>query len=596
MSAQARFPFFAACRVAVLASILAAGRSAAQSNATWTGATGNWTDPTVWSIVPPTNPFPNNGQPAGTVYNVTVTNGSGGTITLNTNISINQFTLAGTIAGPSSGGPNSLSLAQSFAWNGGGAFVGALNVQASGGTTIAAPGGSSVTLDTGSLTLGGTTSSWQAGNIFLLNGATLAISSTNILTAAGNDQILVGGSPASAFNNAGTFTKSGGSGTTNVGANTRNDGLISGQTGVLQFSGSVTNNGTLFAAGGALQVSGPLTNLSGGTLTGGTYRSSSNLALATGSAINTIAANTTVQLDGVNSIFAAVNPVSTINGTFRLTNGRQFTTAGDLTTSGTLDVDSTSLLGINGKLTVPSTGTASILNGMVSMSPTSGTTSVAGTLNVGVGATLSGTQLLTVMSGGKLAVQGTVTQPVTVASNGILSGNALIKNKLTILAGGHLQPGNSPGTTTVNGDMTLNGSYDWDLNGNDNTMAGGTFDKVLVSGTTALDPPAVNVAFGPALSFSDPFWTTPKTWDILDTGQFSVDTVLPDITTPGGFQGIYPNGAFALSLSNTSLNINWYPQGVPEPGSCALVGLAAAAWAARRFFRKPPRCDATRGR
>ena len=197
-------------------------------------------------------------------------------------------------------------------------------------------------------------------------------------------------------------------------------------------------------------------------LTGGTYRSSSNLALAPGSTINTIAANTTVQLDGVNSQFAAVNPVDTINGTFRLTNGRQSTTAGDLTTSGTLDVDSTSLLGVNGKLTVPSTGTASILNGMVSVA---GTTTVGGVLNVGSGATLSGTQLLTVASGGKLAVQGTVTQPITVASTGILTGNAHISNDVVIQPGGHLQPGNSPGTIVVSGNMTLNGNYDWDLNG-----------------------------------------------------------------------------------------------------------------------------------
>ena len=45
-----------------------------------------------------------------------------------------------------------------------------------------------------------------------------------------------------------------------------------------------------------------------------------------------------------------------------------------------------------------------------------------------------------------------------------------------------LRPGNSPGTISVDGGLTLDGYYDWDLNGNDNTLAGGTFDKVNSNG------------------------------------------------------------------------------------------------------------------
>ncbi|MFO0812078.1 MAG: hypothetical protein U0796_02600 [Gemmatales bacterium] len=64
----------------VLIVISFTGPTYAQTNATWNGTNGNWTDATRWS----TNPiFPNNGQPsAGDLYNAIV---NGGTITLDQN-------------------------------------------------------------------------------------------------------------------------------------------------------------------------------------------------------------------------------------------------------------------------------------------------------------------------------------------------------------------------------------------------------------------------------------------------------------------------------------------------------------------------------
>jgi hypothetical protein len=582
MSARARSCLGAAC-LAVIAAALT-GRAGAQpvETANWNGTSGNWTNPGIWATSPLTGLFPNNGQPTGTTtYNVSVTNGTG-TITLDTPITVSQLAFStGTISGPTAGGPNLLTLSQNLGWSGG-TFVGAISVLSQNAATIAAPTGQTVTLDTGAVTLNGSTT-WSSGNITLLNGATLTIGGGgSTFNASGSGQIIAGGGAAGpSLTNNGVFLKTG-TATTSIGTTVTNNGAFSSQAGVLQFNGQLTNNGGLAASGGGLQVAGTLTNLSsGGVLTGGAYQVSGGSTMTLPGTVSTIAANTLVQLDGTNSSIPSIAGVGTINGTFRLSNGGVFTTAGDLATSGTLDeVGSGSQLNVNGKLSVPASGTANITNGMVAVTST---TSVAGTLNVGSGATLSGSQLLTVATSGKLAVNGTVTQPITVA--GILSGNAHFNNNVTIQAGGHLQPGNSPGTITISGNMNLNGNYDWDLNGNDNTMAGGTFDKTVVTGTTALDPPAVNVDFGPVLSFSDPFWTTPRTWDILDTGNFSVDTILPSITTSDtSYQTIYPNGAFALSLTNTSLNVNWFPQGVPEPSSFALAGLAVAGWASRRFL------------
>src|SRR5258708_5173186 len=58
--------------------------------ATWTGATGNWDSPAIWTTSPQAGFFPNNGNPAGTIYNVQVS--GGGTITLDVPIVIDQLT------------------------------------------------------------------------------------------------------------------------------------------------------------------------------------------------------------------------------------------------------------------------------------------------------------------------------------------------------------------------------------------------------------------------------------------------------------------------------------------------------------------------
>jgi hypothetical protein len=244
-------------------------------------------------------------------------------------------------------------------------------------------------------------------------------------------------------------------------------------------------------------------------------------------------------------------------------------------------------LTVTGNLTIP--GSASILTGTVNVG---GTTSVNSTLTVGAGATLGGAGTLNVNSGGALVVQGTVSQQITVGPNGVLTNgvqgsNAFVGspgNTLLIQPGGVVAPGD-PSTITVGGNMKLNGTYDWDLNGNDNTMAGSTFDQINVMGSATLDPPAINVKFETTgtLSFADPFWAQPRTWLILDASTLT-EVAAPTLTTSDNrYLAFYPEGSFTTEMQgNTGLLVVWNP--VPEPGSMALasVGLAVAGWAARR--------------
>jgi hypothetical protein len=156
---------------------------------------------------------------------------------------------------------------------------------------------------------------------------------------------------------------------------------------------------------------------------------------------------------------------------------------------------------------------------------------------------------------------------------------------VVIQAGGHVSPGNSPGTIIVGGDMTLDGNYDWELGGNDNTMPGTSFDKINVMGMAMLDPPAVNVMFGGTLSFSNAFWNQPRTWLILDSSSLTENAAPTLTTSDNSYLAFYPNGSFSTALQGTTgLLVTWNPTAVPEPGSAVLVtvGLAVAGWAARR--------------
>lgn len=56
--------------------------------ASWTGGAGNWTNVTKWT----TNPdYPNNGTPAGTIYDAII--GASGTVTLNSNVAVDSITI-----------------------------------------------------------------------------------------------------------------------------------------------------------------------------------------------------------------------------------------------------------------------------------------------------------------------------------------------------------------------------------------------------------------------------------------------------------------------------------------------------------------------
>jgi autotransporter-associated beta strand protein len=128
------------------------------------------------------------------------------------------------------------------------------------------------------------------------------------------------------------------------------------------------------------------------------------------------------------------------------------------------------------------TGTGGVFN-------TTANTTVSGAIGGTGGLWKNGTGTLTLTGAntytgntnievGKLIVNGSLASSVRILKNGTLGGTLTIAGNLTNL--GTLAPGNSPGTTTVNGNYLEAGTLDIEVWG---LTAGTQHDQVVVSGT-----------------------------------------------------------------------------------------------------------------
>ncbi|PIL14327.1 hypothetical protein P775_26850 [Puniceibacterium antarcticum] len=131
----------------------------------------------------------------------------------------------------------------------------------------------------------------------------------------------------------------------------------------------------------------------------------------------------------------------------------------------------------------------------------------------GDGSQFTGT---TFVNGGRFAVNGSWGSALDIASGGTLGGNGTVASTL-VKKDGRLSPGESIGTVTVNGDLTLAAGSFYDLEFSNN----GSSDRTLVSGTAAIEGATVNaIALDSNVSYSNGQSYTFLTADNV-TGQFS---------------------------------------------------------------------------
>ncbi|MBU1303941.1 MAG: S8 family serine peptidase [Alphaproteobacteria bacterium] len=90
----------------------------------------------------------------------------------------------------------------------------------------------------------------------------------------------------------------------------------------------------------------------------------------------------------------------------------------------------------------------------------------------------------TTVNGGQLSINGSVTSKVTVAQNGALRGVGKIDSSL--YSAGRLAPGNSPGTLTVNGPVTIaaGATTSFDIDGTGTSNGAGNYSRLITTGST----------------------------------------------------------------------------------------------------------------
>jgi hypothetical protein len=323
----------------------AGGVRASEITSTWSGNTGNWTDPTQWS----TNPnYPNNGTPSGTTYDAVINApGTGAyTVMLNSNITTDSVTLDSPNATLSQTGgtltTTSLNIsAGTYSLNGG--VLQNATYDNTGGT-LAIPGSGSATFSNVSLgsdlTFNGSGAQPQKTTLYIDNGLSANGNTINLANEANLTFQL--NSSTYTLNNVTVNLGSGGSGGGNLSAiqNTLSTLVLGTSAAVNGYGGvgtgpgayALTNQGTITAdiSGQTLKVE-PDYLLNSGTIKatkGGTINVVTNMD-------NT---NGTVEADsGSTVIYNSVNVFSPLADTTTSQLGNFVNNGGTITLAGILN-------------------------------------------------------------------------------------------------------------------------------------------------------------------------------------------------------------------------------------------------------------------
>ncbi len=400
----------------------------------------------------------------------------------------------------------------------------------------------------------------NSGTLNNHSGATMlsAVSFVNNLAGASlnNDgdlgvgfSILTGG-----LNNYGTLNNNSHIFINNVGSSIsdlENYGLLN-NIGSLDAYGYLGNNGHLVSNGtltihnnGAMVNNGQLDNHAQLTNDGGLLRNLINLNNS-----GTLGNNGNLENNGT------LNNSGTLNN-----NADLFNKAAILNNSGTLNNAAGATLvnygAINGNSVLYNTG---ILNNNAGATLQNDGTlrNDTGTVNNAGAITGTGTYIQTV---GRTINNGTLTQALIQIDGGSLSGTGTINGNVNIGSAGSVNPGNSPGTLTINGDFASSGNLVFELAG----LGSGQYDVLNINGNLFFTGGLITFNFinGFQAAAGD-------SWDFLFANSIT------GLGTLGfAFNGLGDGLGWEFTESNGHLNLSLTRLGVsvPEPQTYALIAL-----------------------
>lgn len=359
---------------------------------------------------------------------------------------------------------------------------GALTIQSGGGNYYFQSDGGTLNLDGAftSAATGSRTLTFQGAGNININGVISNGSATTGIGIVKNDT----GTLSLTANNTHTGPMAINGGTVTLsGAGTRTEVAVS------MAAGTTLNLNRTIALTGSVAGSGTINNTGSDTITAdfssftGSYTHNSSVVSTAFNSTTATSKNASYNLASTQGSFQGF--IAGANGDQTLELGSLTGVAGSLFRGGNTATGTTTLK--VGNLNTSDTFAGDITNGV--------TKTIAFT-KVGTGTmTLSGANTytgITTLSAGKLLVSGSISaSPITVAAGAILGGSG---NIASASVSGRLAPGNSAGTLTASGSVTITGTWENEIDGSTSdllnlggtlTLTGSTLDfNVLAGGTT----------------------------------------------------------------------------------------------------------------
>jgi autotransporter-associated beta strand protein len=182
----------------------------------------------------------------------------------------------------------------------------------------------------------------------------------------------------------------------------------------------------------------------------------------------------------------------------------------------------------------------------------------------------------TTVEGGTLVVDGSLTSAVTVADGATLGGSGIFNAGISLSAGATLEPGNSPGSMTLGGDLTMDGAElvidIWGLGG-----AGSDHDIInfTAGALSLLNAPSIVV------DLNNSFDPDPATSFTIIDGFSDWSGAFGDISVRNAPASWLSSGkTFEVGEGSVVLTV------IPEPGTLGLLLLGVSAMILKRRGEK----------